>query len=100
MEQHGILCVRAINPARPGIELLFVCWLKHPLVTHVNFNPGFAGTQLIIISNTNWVGENVPCLTYGMRGMLSLSVQVSGLGVHEGWTCMLSCCIVMDGMIK
>ncbi|KAF5826183.1 hypothetical protein DUNSADRAFT_4271 [Dunaliella salina] len=37
----------------------------------------FEGTQVIIISNTNWVGENIPCLTYGMRGMISLSIQVS-----------------------
>ncbi|KAL6762356.1 hypothetical protein V8C86DRAFT_1825219 [Haematococcus lacustris] len=46
----------------------------------------FEGTQLIIISNTNWVGESVPCLTYGMRGMISLSVQVSGPArdVHSG----------------
>ncbi len=36
----------------------------------------FEGTELIIISNTLWVGENVPCLTYGMRGMLSLTLQV------------------------
>lgn len=26
----------------------------------------FEGTQLIVISNTNWVGENLPCITYGM----------------------------------
>ena len=25
----------------------------------------FEGTQLIVISNTLWVGERVPCLTYG-----------------------------------
>jgi di- and tripeptidase/Cys-Gly metallodipeptidase DUG1 len=40
----------------------------------------------VIISNTNWVGESVPCLTYGMRGMISLSVTVSGpqRDVHSG----------------
>ena len=38
----------------------------------------FEGTQLIVISNTLWVGENVPCLTYGMRGMLSVGVEVRG----------------------
>lgn len=26
----------------------------------------FEGTQLIVISNTLWVGERVPCLTYGL----------------------------------
>lgn len=44
----------------------------------------FEGTQLIIISNTLWVGENVPCLTYGMRGMLSLTVQVRAAGGGAG----------------
>lgn len=36
----------------------------------------FEGTQLIVISNTLWVGENAPCLTYGMRGMISLTIKV------------------------
>ena len=26
----------------------------------------FEGTELIVISNTNWIGENLPCVTYGM----------------------------------
>ena len=30
----------------------------------------------MVISNTLWVGEQVPCLTYGMRGMISLSIEV------------------------
>lgn len=34
----------------------------------------FEGVDLVVISNTLWVGEKTPCLTYGMRGMLSLSV--------------------------
>lgn len=47
--------------------------------------PWLEGTDLIVISNTQWVGENVPCLTYGMRGMISLSVEVGGrLGVPVG----------------
>lgn len=37
------------------------------------------GTQLVVISNTQWVGENMPCLTYGMRGMIALSIEVSSL---------------------
>lgn len=36
----------------------------------------FEGVQLVVISNTLWVGEQVPCLTYGMRGMISLSLEV------------------------
>ena len=35
----------------------------------------FEGTQLVVISNTLWVGEQLPCLTYGMRGMISLSIE-------------------------
>lgn len=44
----------------------------------------FEGTSLIIISNTNWIGETVPCLTYGMRGMISLSIQVGREGGRVG----------------
>eukprot|EP00798_Chlamydomonas_sp_ICE-L_P015334 gene15334-21420_t len=46
----------------------------------------FEGTDAIIISNTNWIGENKPCLTYGMRGMISLSVVVTGpkRDIHSG----------------
>ena len=40
--------------------------------------PWFEGTKLVVISNTLWVGEVKPCLTYGMRGMISLSVEVKG----------------------
>ncbi len=46
----------------------------------------FEGTTLVVISNTTWVGETVPCLTYGMRGMISLSIQVTGPNrdLHSG----------------
>ena len=46
----------------------------------------FQGTELVIISNTLWVGEKVPCLTYGMRGMISLSIEVKGPSrdLHSG----------------
>lgn len=35
---------------------------------------------------SNWVGESLPCLTYGMRGMISLSIAVQGplKDVHSG----------------
>lgn len=36
----------------------------------------FQNNLLTIISNTQWVGENVPCLTYGMRGMIALDISV------------------------
>ncbi len=46
----------------------------------------FEGTQLILISNTLWLGERVPCLTYGMRGMISFSLEVRGPArdLHSG----------------
>jgi len=39
-----------------------------------------------VVSNTSWVGERVPCLTEGMRGMISLSIDVKGpkADVHSG----------------
>lgn len=39
----------------------------------------FEDAHLVIISNTVWVGENVPCLTYGMRGMITASLQVRAI---------------------
>ena len=38
----------------------------------------FEGTQLVVISNTLWVGERLPCLTYGMRGMLRCGEERCG----------------------
>lgn len=35
----------------------------------------FQGTSLVVISNTLWVGERLPCLTYGMRGMIRCGAQ-------------------------
>ena len=43
----------------------------------------FEGTQLVVISNTQWVGETMPCLTYGMRGMIALSIEVSLLSTPD-----------------
>lgn len=46
----------------------------------------FEGTKVVLISNTLWVGESRPCLTYGMRGMLTMSVEVTGAtrDLHSG----------------
>ncbi|GMH45158.1 hypothetical protein BSKO_13115 [Bryopsis sp. KO-2023] len=46
----------------------------------------FENTVLTVISNTQWVGEEVPCLTYGMRGMISMKVTVTGpkRDLHSG----------------
>lgn len=47
----------------------------------------FADASLVIISNTVWVGENRPCLTYGMRGMVTASLVVS----TDVWMLLLPC---------
>ncbi|KAK3234737.1 hypothetical protein CYMTET_55016 [Cymbomonas tetramitiformis] len=50
----------------------------------------FEGAEMILMSNTQWIGEDRPCLTHGMRGMINLTVQVDGpqtdlhSGVHGG----------------
>eukprot|EP00878_Enallax_costatus_P021135 GHUV01022368.1.p1 GENE.GHUV01022368.1~~GHUV01022368.1.p1 ORF type:complete len:715 (+),score=178.90 GHUV01022368.1:262-2145(+) len=46
----------------------------------------FSDAVLVVISNTVWVGENKPCLTYGMRGMVTASLVVSGpeRDLHSG----------------
>jgi acetylornithine deacetylase/succinyl-diaminopimelate desuccinylase-like protein len=47
---------------------------------------GSARVAGILISNTTWVGDDRPCLTYGMRGSIDLSVTISGPGrdLHSG----------------
>lgn len=46
----------------------------------------FEGTRAVLISNTLWVGEKKPCLTYGMRGMIAFSIEVKGPAkdLHSG----------------
>ena len=46
----------------------------------------FPDPQLIVISNSQWIGDEVPCLTYGMRGMLCATVRVDGgdRNLHSG----------------
>lgn len=46
----------------------------------------FEGTQLIVISNTLWVGERVPCLTYGPAPLLQFPLCELKL---QGWPRML-----------
>jgi hypothetical protein len=33
---------------------------------------------VVATSTTTWIGERRPCLTYGTRGMINLSVRVQG----------------------
>ena len=54
--------------------------------TLINNAHWFQNTKLIVISNTLWIGKDRPCITYGMRGMITLSVEVSGpdKDLHSG----------------
>lgn len=46
----------------------------------------FENTSTIITSNSYWLGEKKPCLTYGFRGVIELRVSVSGgiKNLHTG----------------
>jgi di- and tripeptidase/Cys-Gly metallodipeptidase DUG1 len=46
----------------------------------------FKNTKLIVISNTLWIGKDKACITYGMRGMITMSVEVYGpeKDLHSG----------------
>lgn len=46
----------------------------------------FHGTTLILQANSMWVGEDRPCLTYGMRGIIHLEVKIQGpkRNLHSG----------------
>ena len=46
----------------------------------------FANPELIVISNSQWIGNELPCLTYGMRGMICITVRVEGgaRDLHSG----------------
>jgi acetylornithine deacetylase/succinyl-diaminopimelate desuccinylase-like protein len=54
------------------------------VVTHAK--EFFRGASLIVSSNNLWLGESVPCLTYGMRGMVKVRVDVEGpsTDLHSG----------------
>ena len=45
-----------------------------------------SSTDVVLISNTLWLNDTQPCLTWGMRGMMAISVEVSGPSqdVHSG----------------
>lgn len=46
----------------------------------------FKKPKLIVISNSQWVCDNAPCITYGMRGMLCFTVRIDGgsRDLHSG----------------
>lgn len=46
----------------------------------------FGDTSVILTSNSYWLGEERPCINYGMRGVVDLQVTVSGpaRNLHSG----------------
>ena len=44
------------------------------------------GVEYVIVSNTYWLGDEMPCLTYGMRGVIRLCLSVKGplSSLHSG----------------
>lgn len=46
----------------------------------------FGDTSLIVTSNSYWLGEERPCINYGMRGVVDLQLTVSGpvRNLHSG----------------
>lgn len=46
----------------------------------------FQDIDLILLSNSYWLGEDIPCITYGLRGVVRADITVSsGLpNLHSG----------------
>ncbi len=46
----------------------------------------FRDTSCVIMSNNDWIDDTRPCLTYGMRGVIDLDIEVAARGkdLHAG----------------
>ncbi|KAF7729747.1 hypothetical protein EC973_003825 [Apophysomyces ossiformis] len=46
----------------------------------------FTDVDLILLSNSYWLGEDVPCITYGLRGVIHASIAISNTraDLHSG----------------
>ncbi|KAF8977558.1 hypothetical protein BGZ46_007306, partial [Entomortierella lignicola] len=46
----------------------------------------FQEADVILLSNSYWLGEDIPCLTYGLRGVIhaSLSINSKNVDLHSG----------------
>ncbi|KAI8086176.1 uncharacterized protein BX664DRAFT_335096 [Halteromyces radiatus] len=46
----------------------------------------FKDVDMILLSNSYWLGEDVPCLTYGLRGVMHASISISNTraDLHSG----------------
>jgi acetylornithine deacetylase/succinyl-diaminopimelate desuccinylase-like protein/WD40 repeat protein len=56
---------------------------REALLAHKHW---FGDTAMILTSNSYWLGEERPCITYGMRGVVDLTVCVTGgsRNLHSG----------------
>lgn len=56
---------------------------KECIESHLHW---FDNTSLILTSNSNWLGEEKPCITYSFRGIIELRVSVTGgaRNLHSG----------------
>ncbi|KAG0287582.1 hypothetical protein BGZ98_004588, partial [Dissophora globulifera] len=46
----------------------------------------FQEADVILLSNSYWLGEDIPCLTYGLRGVIhsSLTINSQNVDLHSG----------------
>jgi hypothetical protein len=42
--------------------------------------------DVILVSNSYWIGEEVPCLTYGLRGVVHATLTVRTGTVPQRWS--------------
>lgn len=56
---------------------------KECIESHLHW---FENTSLILTSNSYWLGEEKPCITYGFRGVIDLQVKITGgsRNMHSG----------------
>ncbi len=50
--------------------------------------------DVVLVSNNYWLGDETPCLTYGLRGCAQLAVTVRGpsIDLHSGTHSLCGCC--------
>ncbi|BGP03427.1 hypothetical protein JCM10021v2_007160 [Rhodotorula toruloides] len=67
----------------------------------VRKNRGLIGNvDVILVSNSYWLGEDVPCLTFGLRGVIHASVKVSPLRGLPPFVRLISCFVQVESAIS
>ncbi|TPP56454.1 Cytosolic non-specific dipeptidase [Fasciola gigantica] len=59
---------------------------KGPLLGWINAIEAFQNVDYVAISDNYWLGQNKPCLTYGLRGVIYFYITVEGSDrvLHSG----------------